>query len=117
MANFNNNKNEWNYVKCGRKNNASVATIITATAIPEAIKTVKITIDSVTASKINSVKLYTGNTDSSWTDAGSFTVATGEQSVSITSPATGKYYKLEFDCASGSSNGLLTLSKLVFTTN
>lgn len=117
MANFNNNKNEWNYVKCGRKNNASVATIITATAIPEAIKTVKITIDAVTASKINSVKLYTGNTDSSWTDAGSFTVATGEQSVSITSPATGKYYKLEFDCASGSSNGLLTLSKLVFTTN
>ncbi|MBQ7576391.1 MAG: BACON domain-containing protein [Bacteroidales bacterium] len=117
MANFNNNKNEWNYVKCGRKNNASVATIITATAIPEAIKTVKITIDAVTASKINSVKLYTGNTDSSWTDAGSFTVATGEQSVSITSPATGKYYKLEFDCASGSSNGLLTLSKLVFTTD
>lgn len=117
MANFNNNNNQWNYVKCGRKNNASVATIITATAIPEAIKTVKITIDAVTASNINSVKLYTGNTDSSWTDAGSFTVATGEQSVSITSPATGKYYKLEFDCASGSSNGLLTLSKLVFTTN
>ena len=26
MANFNNNKNVWNYVKCGRKKGASVAT-------------------------------------------------------------------------------------------
>lgn len=118
MANFNNNNNSWNYVKCGRKNTASVATIITDAAIAEAIKTVTITIDALTASKINSITLYVSNSKTSgWTSAGTFTKATGNQSVTIASPAANKYYKLEFDCASGSSNGLLTLSKAVFSTN
>lgn len=118
MQNFNNNSNGWSYVKCGRKNNASVATIITDEAIPEAIKTVTITIDALTASSINSITLYVSSSKTSdWTSAGTFTKATGNQSVTITSPAADKYYKLEFDCASGSSNGLLTLSKAVFSTN
>ena len=46
---------------------------------------------------------------------GTFTKATGDQSVTIASPAANKYYKLEVDCAAGTSNGLLTLSKLVFS--
>ena len=118
MANFNNNNSGWSYVKCGRKNNASVATIITDAAITEAIKTVTITIDALTAAKINSITLYVSNSKTSgWTSAGTFTKATGNQSVTIASPAANKYYKLEFDCASGSSNGLLTLSKAVFSTN
>jgi uncharacterized repeat protein (TIGR02543 family) len=115
MANFNNNKNGWNYVKCGRKNYASVATIITDSAISEAISSVTITIDAVTATKVNSIKLYISSNGTSWTEEGSFTVATGDQTVDISSPAASKYYKLEFDCASGSSNGLVTVSKLVFT--
>ncbi len=118
MANFNNNNNGWSYVKCGRKNNASVATIITDKAITEAIKTVTITIDALTADKINSIKLYVSSSKTSgWTSVGTFTKATGNQSVTIASPAANKFYKLEFDCASGSSNGLLTLSKAVFSTN
>lgn len=117
MQNFNNNKNGWDFVKCGRKNNASVATIITDSAISEAIKTVSITIDAVTANKINSVKLYVSDSATFGSTAeASFNVATGDQSVTISSPSANKYYKLEFDCASGSSNGLLTLSKLVFST-
>ena len=118
MANFNNNNNGWEYVKCGRKNNASVATIITDAAIPEAIKTVTITIDALTAEKINSIKLSVSSSKTSgWESAGTFTKATGNQTVTITSPAANKYYKIEFNCASGSSNGLLTLSKAVFSTN
>lgn len=118
MANWNNNNNSWNYVKCGRKNNTSVATIITDTAIPEAIKTVTITIDALTASKINSITLYVSSSKTSgWTSVGTFTKAAGDQSVIISSPASNKYYKIEVDCASGSSNGLLTLSKAVYTTN
>jgi len=116
MQNWNNNNNVWNYVKAGRKNNASVATIITDSAIPEAIKTVKITIDALTSDKINSIKLYTSSDKNSWIEAGSFAKATGEQSVTISPEAINKYYKLEFDCASGTSNGLVTLSKLIFTT-
>lgn len=117
MANFNNNNNDWSYVKCGSKSAASVATIITDTAIPEAIKTVKITIDAVTASKINSIKLYISSNGNTWTEEGAFVIGTGEKSVSITSPETNQYYKLEFDCQKGSSNGLVTLSQVVYTTN
>ena len=117
MANWNNNNNGWNYVKAGRMNYTSVATISTASAIPEAIKTVTLTIDAVTTNSINSLKLYTSSDNTSWTAAGSFTVATGDQSVVISSPAENMYYKVEADCASGSSNGLITVSKLVFTTN
>ena len=116
MTNWNNNNNGWNYVKCGSKNAASVATIITDTAIPEAIKTVKITIDAVTADNINSIKLYVSDsTTFGSTEEASFEVGTGEKSVTISSPAANKYYKLEFDCKK-SSNGTLWLSKLVFTT-
>ncbi len=118
MENFNNNNNNWSYVKCGRKNYASVATIITDAAITEAIKTVTITIDALTAISINSITLYVSSSKTSgWTSAGTFTKATGNQSVTIASPAANKFYKLEFDCASGSSNGLLTLSKVVYSTN
>lgn len=123
MANWNNNNNGWTnssgngQIKCGRKSYASVATIITSTALSEAIKTVTITIDALTESKINSIKLYSSSDNSSWTEEGSFTKSTGDQSVTISSPTSNKYYKLEFDCASGSGNGLLTLSKLVLTTN
>ena len=117
MQYFNNNQNGWNYVKCGRKNTASVATIITDSAIPEAIRTVTLTIDALTASKINSIKLYSSSDGSSWTEEGSFTKATGDQSVVIASPTANKYYKIEADCASGSSNGLLTISKLTLATN
>lgn len=116
MENWNNNNNGWEYVKAGRKNNASVATIITNSAISEAIKTVTLTIDAVTADKINSLKLYVSDNGSSWTEVGSFTAAKGNKSVSINSPASNKYYKFEANCASGSGNGLITVSKLVFAT-
>ena len=117
MTNFNNNNNGWAYVKCGRKNNASVATIITDSAVTEAIKTVTLTIDALTAEKINSIKLYISSNGTTWTEEGEFAKATGEKSVTISSPAAGKYYKLEFDCASGSGNGLIQISKLVFSNN
>lgn len=119
ISNFNNNNwnNNWAYIKCGRKNNASVATIITDAALSEAIKTVTITIDAVTVDKINSIRLYSSSDGSSWTEEGSFTIEIGDKEVNISSPAANKFYKLEFDCASGSSNGLLTLSKVVYSNN
>lgn len=116
MANWNNNNNLWNYVKCGSKNAASVATIITNSAIPKAIKTVKLTIDSVTASDVKSVKLYiSDSTTFGDEDEGSFTIAAGEQSLTIESPAANKYYKIAVDCKKD-KNGIFQLSQLVFTT-
>ena len=107
----------WDYVKFGRKNNASVGSITTAGengCYSEAITKVELTIDALTVSKINSIKLYTSTDNSSWTEAGSFTKATGVQTVSLSNPTANLYYKIEFDCASGSSNGLIQVSKVEY---
>ena len=117
LTNFNNNNNGWSYVKCGRKNNFSVATITTSEPIDKAITKVVVTIDAITASNVNSIKLYTSSDNSTWTEAGSFSKATGAQTVSLASPTEDLYYKIEFDCASGSSNGLVTVSKVEYYYN
>ena len=57
MINWNNNQNGWNYVKAGSKKKALVATITTNTTIPEAISTVTMTIDAITTTSVNSIKL------------------------------------------------------------
>jgi len=117
LTNFNNNNNGWSFVKCGRKNNASVATITTSAAIDEAITKVSVTIDAITAAKVNSIKLYTSSDNSSWTEAGSYTAATDAQTVTLTTPTENLYYRIEFDCASGTSNGLVTVSKIEYYKN
>ncbi len=117
IVNGNNNKNGWNYVKFGRKNNASVGEITTSAAYSVAITKVAVTIDAITATNVNSIKLYTSADNSAWTEAGSFTKAAGIQTVNLASPATNLYYKVEFDCASGSANGLVTVSKVEYYYN
>ena len=117
LVNFNNNNNNWNVVKCGRKNNASVATITTSDAIDKAVSKVAVTIDAITADKVNSIKLYTSADNSTWTEAGTFDKSTGTKEVSLSTPTANWYYKVEFDCASGSSNGLVTVSKVEYYIN
>ena len=115
LVNWNNNNNGWNYIKAGSKNAASVATITTKAAISEAITKVVITIDAVTASSINSITLYCcDSADACTTSLGTFSIATGEQSVTISSPTSKKFYKISADCKK-SSNGTLTVSKVVYT--
>jgi len=121
-TNFNNNNNGWTnasgngQIKCGRKNTESVGTITTKAAIDKAITKVVVTIDAFTSGKVNSIKMYTSSDNSSWTEAGSFTIATGEQAVELETPTANLYYKVEFDCASGTSNGLVTVSKVEYYT-
>lgn len=117
IENANNNNNGWSYIKFGRKNNASVGSITTASAYSDAITKVELTIDAITAAKINSIKLYSSSNNSSWTEIDEFDKATGTQTVSIASSAANLYYKIEFDCASGSSNGLVTVSKVEYYYN
>lgn len=115
IANFNNNNNGWSYVKTGNKTNATVGTITTNAAIDKAITKVVVTIDAVTATSVNSIKLYSGTSSSSiTTEEGSFTAETGAQTVTISSPTADKYYKIAFDCKKGSSNGLVTVSKVEY---
>ena len=117
IVNANNNQNKWDYIKMGRKNNASVGTITTASKMPESIKTVTMTVDAVTASKINSIKLYVAS-DSSFKQilhTIPVTAAKGDLKFDIPTPTANCFYKIEVDCASGSSNGLITISKVVYT--
>ena len=115
MVNFNNNKwgNDWTYVKCGRKNNASVASI--TTQISEKITKVVLTIDKITADKVNSISLLT-STSSDFTTSTSYAITKekGDQTVTITSQAENLYYRFVFDCASASSNGVIQISKIVY---
>lgn len=117
LVNFNNNNNNWTVVKCGRKNNASVATITTSAAIDKAVSKVAVTIDAITTSNVNSIKLYTSADNSTWTEAGTFDKRTGTKEVSLSTPTAKWYYKVEFDCASGGSNGLVTVSKVEYYIN
>lgn len=115
LANWNNNNNGWSYVKAGSKNYASVATITTTNAVEEALTTVTMTIDAVTASKINSLKLYV-STSSNFASTQTYTAtaAKGDVVFNISQPVANAYYKIEVDCQKGSSNGLITVSKVVY---
>lgn len=116
LTNWNNNQNKWSYVKAGRKSVASVGTIVTDAAIPEAITKVTITVDALTASKINSLKLYV-DSDKTFANADvySATAQQGDVVFTILNTKANQYYKIEVDCASGSSNGLFTVSKIVYS--
>ena len=112
VANFNNNNNGWNVIKCGGKNGAYTGTITTDAAIDKAITKVALTIDAITSSKVTSIKLYTSSNKSSWTEAGIFDKSTGAKVVALDSPTANLYYKIEIVCARGSSNGLVTISRI-----
>ena len=121
ISNFNNNNwnNNWTFIKCGRKNNASVGTIITSNAFSDAISKVVVTIDACNASKVNSQKLYVAtNADfTSNLQTIAVDIATGENTFTIPTPTANCYYKLEYDCQAGSSNGLVTISKVDYYGN
>ena len=113
LTNFNNNNSNWTYVKCGSKNAASIGTI--ATDVTGKVHTVSVTIDQLTAAKVNSIKLIV----TSGNDAKTYTLnaATGTQTVTILAADQfdSATYTLEFDCAQGTSNGLVTVSEVVIT--
>ena len=117
IVNGNNNNNGWNYVKFGRKNTASVGQITTAAAYEQAITKVDLTIDAITVNSVNSITLYSSTDSDTWTEVGSFAKSTGLQTVTVANPAVDQYYMIEFECASGSSNGLVTVSKVEYYYN
>ena len=126
MANWNNNNayvgtnpkqpTNWTYIKAGRKNNKSVATIKTKTIMPEAISTVTMTIDAITATNVNSIKLDVLSADEK-TIKETITAnkkVKGDYTFTITKPQQDCKYKITVDCASGTSNGLITVSKVEY---
>lgn len=123
VQNFNNNKNGWNVIKCGRKSDASVASIATKFAIPEEIYTVVANIDAFTkADKVNSIKLETSTTADFAEIAGTVSVPTedfkaGDMTFTLESPAKNLYYRITFDCAATGANGNIAVVKVTYNDN
>ena len=116
IANFNSNKwNNWKFIKCGSKQDASVASI-TSPAIDQPISNIVLTIDKITKDKINSIKLLVA-TDADCknvTEEIPAKIEDGDLIFKPTKPAANNYYKFVFDCQKGSSNGLIQVSKIAY---
>ena len=120
VVNFNNNNNGWaNFAKCGRKNNASVATITTGFAATQSINEVVLNAQINAANVMNAIKLETSAT-ADFATILSTVEATSEQintkgtaasdiTFTLASPAANLYYRLTFDCKSASSNGSVSV--------
>ncbi len=116
IKNFNNNKNGWAYIKCGRKNVESVAYIETA-KMDKAIGSIVMTIDAMTVSKVNSITLTVAS-DEAFTNVVENVTAKelgkGDMVFNVTKTGADLYYRFTFDCQAGTSNGLITISKVAY---
>lgn len=122
LANWNNNNNGWTCVKAGSNKAASVATITTKTTMPEAISTVTMTIDAITATYVNSIKLEVLSADGKTVkETISGTAKQGDCVFSITNPQKDCKYMITVDCkqntAKNGKNGFVQVSKVVYTNN
>ena len=118
MTNWNNNQNGWNYVKAGSNSKALVATITTEKTIPEAISTVTMTIDAITATYVNSIKLdvlYADGKTVKETISGK--VQKGDCVFNIANSQQNCKYRITVDCKKSNKNGPVQVSKVVYTNN
>jgi|GEM_PF-1801420 len=118
MVNWNNNNNGWNNVRAGSKNAASVATITTKTTMPEAISTVTMTIDDITATYVNSIKLEVLSVGEDVKETVLGTAKQGDCVFKISNPQQDCKYKITVDCkkntAKKAKNGFVQVSKVVY---
>lgn len=118
MVNWNNNNNSWNNVRAGSKNAASVATITTKTTMPEAISTVTMTIDDITATYVNSIKLEVLSVGEDVKETVLGTAKQGDCVFKISNPQQDCKYKITVDCkkntAKKAKNGFVQVSKVVY---
>lgn len=118
IANGNNFKGTWDYVRFGSKNGDSKGTITTDSPFAEAIAESTIKIDTVTPTSINSIKLLVSTSADFTTDTTTsydVNVAKGEQTTKIKTPVAKAYYRYVIDCKNG-KNGVIQISKITFTT-
>ena len=127
LVNFNNSENNssyWNYIACGRRGNAVVATITTG-LIDKPITKVDLTAEMTAnflgypVDYVNSIKLYTSADYSTWTYVDDFSDETGTSSVMLSSPIANRFYKIEVDCEgsslwSGYATNFVHITKVVF---
>ena len=117
IENFNNNNCGWAFIKCGRKSDASVATVTTAFAMDKAIEKVVINFGALkNADKINSIKLRVCSDMACEVVNEEIDVPkeAGEHTVTISSPTPGKVYQLVCDCQVAGANGIIQLNSISY---
>lgn len=119
IANFNNNNNGWNYIKCGSNKGDYVGTITSDAALPEKISSVVVTIGSVKTEYLNSIKLSVAD-NSAFTnpvvvEAPKADIKAGDLKFTVAAPAADMYYRLSFDCKKSQKNGVVQVNKVVFS--
>lgn len=128
MANWNNNNayvgtdpnkpTNWTFIRAGSKQAASVATITTKGTVPEAISTVTMTIDAITATYVNSIKLEVLSADGKTVkETISGKVQKGDCVFNIANSQQNCKYRITVDCKKSKNNGPVQVSKVVYTNN
>lgn len=124
ISNFSNFNWGWGNIRCGRKKDASVATIVNDAAFEKAVTKVVVNL-SVTngyAAKVNSIKLIVASDDQFSKDvqtiAGDVSklpTTAADVEFAIESPAENLFYKLEVNCQkTGNSNGIVQINSLKY---
>mgnify|MGYP002677691047 CR=1 FL=1 len=120
IANFNNNKWEknWAYIKCGRKEKESVASIATKSVIAKKIDKVVIFASTYAKENVNSAKLFvSAKDDFAGAEGVDMTYANGQLTAPVATPGENLYYKVVLDCKGGSGNGFVVVDKFVLWVN
>lgn len=112
MSKFNNNQKQWNYVRCGNKNSASVASITTDFTVSQPIGQVSVTIDAISANFVDQIYLQCAPTTAELADAPKIDLipAVGTQYANIQYPEANLVYRISFSCLQGDKNGFVQVS-------
>lgn len=125
VANSGGGASVWDFVRCGRKGNTSVATITTSTAVNDKLTKVVVNANknkSGTNDKVTSATLLVSES-TDFTNAVSYdfsdqvtalTSTSDDITISITTSEANRYYQLKFDMPSNSYNGWLQVNNVKF---
>lgn len=121
VENCSNYKNGWDFIKAGRKADASVASITTDAPFAEAIGGASITFKKFKASNVNSIKVIS-STDAKFENVIEEVSITGKANSTIkatfTKPTANAYYKwvldLKSDGCDKGKNGFIEIDSLSF---
>ena len=110
IENFNNNSwnSSWTYIRCGHKENAYTGTIATGAALPFAVDSVIINLSVTSTANLNSATLYISSNADFSSSSNTVIPVSGDNKgkVIISSSAKDKYYKIAFNCKTGTTGNV-----------
>ena len=119
---FNNYQNTWTSIRAGWKTAATTATIATTSACEPAIGEIVVTVETLSStSSVTSAYLqvasdadFSNIVETVTIDDATITAGAGDWTYTITTPTENAYYKLVYELAKCSSNGILRISQVAY---